>query len=460
MKKKLLFVISFLLFCDFTYSQNSFITTIVEDKSINFPDIIQLNNSKYITASIVYIDDQEAYTSFYKIDSVGQVIHQYDKIISDTSIELTALSVENENNFLSIEHVYSLDSVSSFYYMINKYDQNFNLLKSYKEYWPDSSTTIHRGIVTKDNTKMYFINTDGYKSKIIGNIKEDTIITHDVYDYFIIDLQIIDSIHYCMVVQDSSADIHLKKIRISDFQEIQTLRLIDANIPNGGFSNMFLEIENNLIILSSSSNDNNNHFVTLDTSFNVINNQTINTDFEEFPAYYRGLDYKISNNYYFLNTDFWGYEIELTKIDSNLNILFQKFIQFDTMHLIYKIIATNDGGALVATQTCDDNNFFRILKFYKFDQYGNLPTNLPSDIKISDFAVYPNPATNFINIKKGVQIEQAEFVLYNSAGQMVLQSALNEDVTSLNVSNLQIGVYIYNILENGQVVDRGKTIVE
>ena len=186
-------------------------------------------------------------------------------------------------------------------------------------------------------------------------------------------------------------------------------------------------------------------------------------------AFWDNLSFIEKDNIYFLgtlNSSFDPYETTpnqmiLFNFNDTLGLNWQKTIGGDAYYNATNIIATQDGGCLIAATRSDASNYHDYdMYFLKLDSLGNITHINGTPQKISDFAVYPNPATNFINIKKGVQIEQAEFVLYNSAGQIVLQSALNEDITSLNISNLQIGVYIYNILENGQVVDRGETIVQ
>lgn len=63
------------------------------------------------------------------------------------------------------------------------------------------------------------------------------------------------------------------------------------------------------------------------------------------------------------------------------------------------------------------------------------------DVFASRFGVYPNPASDYVNIKSDQNIESVE--LYNSIGQLVLEKKQNTKL--LNVEDLMSGVYILKI---------------
>lgn len=70
------------------------------------------------------------------------------------------------------------------------------------------------------------------------------------------------------------------------------------------------------------------------------------------------------------------------------------------------------------------------------------------DLKIN---IYPNPATNFINIETDVEISgNNTFTIFNTAGRKVWhQQATNSHTHQINVSNLSSGVYILQIKGDG-----------
>ncbi|MDR1180862.1 MAG: T9SS type A sorting domain-containing protein, partial [Bacteroidales bacterium] len=66
------------------------------------------------------------------------------------------------------------------------------------------------------------------------------------------------------------------------------------------------------------------------------------------------------------------------------------------------------------------------------------------DVVASTINVYPNPATDNINIILPENVTQATFTLYDTQGKMLIrQEVNNQDV--IQVSNLASGIYIYNV---------------
>jgi PKD repeat protein len=66
----------------------------------------------------------------------------------------------------------------------------------------------------------------------------------------------------------------------------------------------------------------------------------------------------------------------------------------------------------------------------------------------SNVIVYPNPATDMINVSSDQNIK--EYSIYNQVNEIKLSGSPNSNDVSLNISNLQTGVYYINtILEDG-----------
>jgi len=66
-----------------------------------------------------------------------------------------------------------------------------------------------------------------------------------------------------------------------------------------------------------------------------------------------------------------------------------------------------------------------------------------SDTNTEKFAVYPNPASDFIHIH-GVTSEIKSTLIYSVAGQLMQSAPLNSD--KINISNLQSGIYFLEII--------------
>lgn len=64
------------------------------------------------------------------------------------------------------------------------------------------------------------------------------------------------------------------------------------------------------------------------------------------------------------------------------------------------------------------------------------------------FKLYPNPATNLLNIQSKATIES--IILYNSLGQQVMTTNPGVSIATLDVSSLQNGIYTVKTTANGQ----------
>ena len=75
-------------------------------------------------------------------------------------------------------------------------------------------------------------------------------------------------------------------------------------------------------------------------------------------------------------------------------------------------------------------------------------------------AVYPNPATNFINVKLA-NVNKGQFQIINVLGQVVkteeITTATNQ--LSVDVSNLESGVYFYSLVVKGQAIESKRLVI-
>jgi len=76
-----------------------------------------------------------------------------------------------------------------------------------------------------------------------------------------------------------------------------------------------------------------------------------------------------------------------------------------------------------------------IYKFFTGQE--NVPTDIESNIT-ENFSIYPNPATDIVNI---VSQNASELAIYNATGKEVKRIRTNEGSTSINISDLPNGMY-------------------
>jgi hypothetical protein len=79
--------------------------------------------------------------------------------------------------------------------------------------------------------------------------------------------------------------------------------------------------------------------------------------------------------------------------------------------------------------------------------FSNETTSGTAQFTKNTVALYPNPATSVLNLKAAQAIES--IAVYNMLGQQVLAAAPNADVATLNVAQLQNGMYVVNTVSGG-----------
>ena len=99
---------------------------------------------------------------------------------------------------------------------------------------------------------------------------------------------------------------------------------------------------------------------------------------------------------------------------------------------------------------------------YHFYIASLFPTAISEKMETT-IAVYPNPASTFINIKLAYspvkQNESKNLILYNLLGKIVSQTELAEDKLTLDVSHLATGVYYVKVIVDGQSITK-KIIIQ
>lgn len=109
----------------------------------------------------------------------------------------------------------------------------------------------------------------------------------------------------------------------------------------------------------------------------------------------------------------------------------------------------------------------RIVSFDTSGIQNNVPMNHPSNVPFADkygfsnFYIWPNPAREKINvyvnsIRAG---EQGECVVYNNAGQPVLQQWIRNGNNTLYLGKVQEGIYIVTIADKNRDVISKRILV-
>jgi len=79
------------------------------------------------------------------------------------------------------------------------------------------------------------------------------------------------------------------------------------------------------------------------------------------------------------------------------------------------------------------------------------------DIIANNISVYPNPASEFINI---TNVLGSDLFLYNVMGKLIYSEHIETDQTRLNVTDLPAGNYILNIITEGNKITKKVSITK
>jgi len=83
--------------------------------------------------------------------------------------------------------------------------------------------------------------------------------------------------------------------------------------------------------------------------------------------------------------------------------------------------------------------------------------------KLSPSSIYPNPATNIINIPIDETLsDYARIQIFDAKGMKCLDSEVGDsgNLIKLDIRNLDAGLYVYKLTSNSQMLSSGKFIKE
>ena len=118
------------------------------------------------------------------------------------------------------------------------------------------------------------------------------------------------------------------------------------------------------------------------------------------------------------------------------------------------VTTTHSAGNYVITQGFHQNSY--VITTIK---------DLVTDVKIS---VYPNPTTDFINLKiypvenynrvESSKVEDLQYTITDFSGKILQTKKIAEDIEQINFSNFATGTYFITISENKQLIKSFKII--
>ena len=110
-------------------------------------------------------------------------------------------------------------------------------------------------------------------------------------------------------------------------------------------------------------------------------------------------------------------------------------------YLLLNIAMGGNGGAI-------DSNFSQSSMVIDYVRVYQNTTASTEDVFENKFSVYPNPSSDVLNIRTNEPIDKVE--LYNTIGQLIVA----KKTTNINISSINIGVYILKIYSGNRIVTK------
>lgn len=170
----------------------------------------------------------------------------------------------------------------------------------------------------------------------------------------------------------------------------------------------------------------------------TVNNETNNTiNFLNKENIYIGYNSGVNQYSVFPSSDFKTSYGCITKIDTNLNVVWQKYFGNDYHYSFYSLLACKDDGALLSGNYSDyyNHNGTRKIVAYKVDKLGNYINGVGIKKEISNtnkIQFFPNPAQDIITATF-TENTYNEIGLLNNQGQTVFKQFLKANVALFKI---------------------------
>ncbi|OYT14451.1 MAG: hypothetical protein B7C24_18270 [Bacteroidetes bacterium 4572_77] len=476
MRKKITLIISILIFGLGGFSQETFFSAINNETDLYCTDIIETTNNDFIVTSIgvIYGSPVRIQTHLYKMNRNGVLIDSL--IISADKSCLLKKTLELDNgNYISWGSYQTDDpDVYDFWQII--FDNEFNILE--EVFYPnDGGQVLKINSVIRENRNISIVvsfgtdanipsRTDFFISEInqVGEIIRDSIFDIGLHNFtFDIDYLQTNNLYY-LTTRNGFTEKTESEILVMDtnFVVVDKFNTWETEIGESRSIN-FLTDTTFLFSGNYRPNDKQKGNFLLgiykyDTNFNELSHKYIGgTDTLRYSGVFNNLDFTDINNIYFGSTKNFLYDVnqwtsqpswlQLDILNDDLAILKEKYYGGDAYYIVYYVLATSDGGAvLMATkyEHGDYGPYERDIVLLKVDENGLITSNngeLP--IPIKNAIVLPNPGHDYLELHTAEY--PSELLLYDINGKIVKSEEIHQNKTRINTKNLNSATYIWQV---------------
>ncbi|MBW6490650.1 MAG: T9SS type A sorting domain-containing protein [Lentimicrobium sp.] len=155
--------------------------------------------------------------------------------------------------------------------------------------------------------------------------------------------------------------------------------------------------------------------------------------------------------------------ILINRISKNFELIDQHFYGGDAFYMPYDMKGTKDGNVMVIGSRYDSQAWPHLYQkdiFVLCVNNEGLIVNIdqPTAPKAQEAIVFPNPGSNYLQVKLAVQHKNAIIRLFDTNGRAMLEKEVSCDEERVSTTHLRTGTYIYSITAKGKVIGQGKWI--
>jgi hypothetical protein len=467
--------------------QTTFEKIISDPKNQIAIDVLEISDGYILSTDIGIFAANDFKTQLFKIDKYGEIL--YEKVINThSSIYTINKIIDLENDYYLCFAFQKVDLDSSSFFTVLKIDSDFNIIWEKKYLSPFYSIGYYN--IEKFNTDYYIIGNGARSNNGLYenfsyrvNAEGDTVCSK-IYpgSGIVVPFAIIPYLgHEAFKV--FVRGYHQQTNTMGQIMIIDTLlEMIDLKgIPSDVFSYNDAKYFNNSHYLlsgkktmyNSSPQDDQLAIMIMDTSDVMIDIKYFGApDTLDYPSVFENLSFTDTNSIFYGGTKNTIYTtfppipswFIINNLKSNLDLNWQKFYGGDAYYQMWTMIATTDGGCLMAGTRYDylTQNNERDIFIIKVDANG-LVTGVndePPLIPVHDAILYPNPATENVTIEFSQLYTSATLQLMDISGKTVFRSQLTSNRQTIDISAFPAGTYVYTIFNQKGLEETGKLVVE
>jgi hypothetical protein len=193
----------------------------------------------------------------------------------------------------------------------------------------------------------------------------------------------------------------------------------------------------------------------------------------DFPAFTNGIDFHNKDSIFIGGTHNMPYALDpgqqpvptwfvILQTDSLLNVRWERFYGGNANYLMTNLIATRDGGCLIAGTRYDYMNDpvpQTDIIVLKLNSEGLLVgNNEQPETRMHEAIVFPNPGTEALQVRLAVQHPTALLELFDTNGRLVFSQQLHQKENRIAVGHLPAGTYIYNLSADTGLRESGRWV--